>query len=370
MHLGQNTFRTALPCTEWIRVQMLKDPEDFQHVKIGPNSLQNSLNTRKPPPWAVLTAMLRHPTVAGLVPVPTDVAAICTQHPITWAPSLDKETVTAGFKAFLNRPAKDSPIVAALRPGLADVSANQQQGGSASEKKEEIPGDSEVATRASDKPRILQGRPSKAKKKAGTTPDNSDSDSGVEEEYELIGARGQSFASTAHEYYLNIAKQIYTDDEEQEEYAQCLSKFKLYEEGYKKTLPYLLMANSGTQRQLLHKERHRLTNWLSPMAQIFDVTRKRTRQWIRSCEGAACHNIPLKQTFTGVFSPEMQGAILAAFADYTAFPNEKTKAALYKAMPGQLLHRKPPKIKDPDVPANNPSKQARKKRDEQITKAR
>ena len=104
--IGSNAYRTTLPNTVPLRAQVLPQTEDFQDVTVTQTSLRHELNAcsedRKLPVrrWIVFTNMLRFPHVGGVVPLPDDIAAMRTAHPLTWPSSCPRESILQGFRIF------------------------------------------------------------------------------------------------------------------------------------------------------------------------------------------------------------------------------------------------------------------------------
>ena len=122
-------------------------------MTVSKNSLAHSRNTpakelSRDTRWIVFTSPLRFPKVTGVVPLPKDIAAICTKHPTEWPVSNPKERILRGFKSFLSAPPpsdrnEQHPIITALRPDLSsDKKANPVHNDAASKSSDSNDGDS------------------------------------------------------------------------------------------------------------------------------------------------------------------------------------------------------------------------------------
>ncbi len=135
-------------------------------------------------------------------------------------------------------------------------------------------------------------------------------------------------------------------------------------------LAYLLHEEPESQRLVLTAESVRLMKLLLPTVQPFDVSRKRLRRWLRSCLSATWYYLRDGNRITGIFTPEMQAAILDAVREYTNFPCDETLEKLRAQIPPTILEPPHCKPRDPNIPANNESQKAHKRILEKIQKAR
>ena len=104
IELQPGTYMATFPTTHPMRLQWLGSPDDRLQVTVTHSSLAHPCNIndrssgRQTPSWAVFTSMLRFPNVSGLVPLPGDIAAMCTSHPTTWPMSCSRDNVLCGLK--------------------------------------------------------------------------------------------------------------------------------------------------------------------------------------------------------------------------------------------------------------------------------
>ena len=119
------TYMTMLPNTIPLRLQFLGGSDDRHQLNVTLTSLAHPCNSGdcvSRPSWAVFTTMLRVPNVSGVVPLPADIAAMCSRFPTSWAASVLQEEVRRGFVCFLSGSpsTKDKDrIISVLRPELA-----------------------------------------------------------------------------------------------------------------------------------------------------------------------------------------------------------------------------------------------------------
>ncbi len=379
--LQPGTYMTTLPNTSQLRLQLLESSDDRHQVTVTLNSLAHPCNSSDTgtghgaPSWAVFTTMLRFPHVSGVVPLPGDIAAMCSSHPTTWPASCPKEKVVRGFKHFLDRPTslnEKDPIVLSLRPELATKqrstsivtisSADSSDAGDA-----ELP---RTPPRTASSSGNVDRRPAfeSSFSDAGdaepprTRPGTASSSGNVDS--------GAVFECTFRTLIGNISNELFDDEAYSASISECVAHFTTYSEDRVQALLSLLDEEPQTQRQVLVEERNRLTDILRPMVEHFNVTRKRLRRWLRSCEGSAFHDVQSGHRVSGIFLPENQASLIDAFIDFTAFPCEESKQHLRDQLPQKLLELQRRKPKDATIPANNDSKKARKRRLEVIKRAR
>ena len=90
-------------------------------------------------------------------------------------------------------------------------------------------------------------------------------------------------------------------------------------------------------RELLHAEGENLTNVLCVAASFFDVSRKRVRRYVSSCEHAALHN-GKEELPSGIFAPGVYAEIMKALVQHTELNDDTSLAMLRETLPPAICH--------------------------------
>ena len=120
-------------------------------------------------------------------------------------------------------------------------------------------------------------------------------------------------------------------------FSECRLHFETYATEQVECLKHLREEEPRVQWEILAAERDRLTELFLPMVESFNVSRKKLRRYIRSCENPAFNYLQEGRQIIGLFTPEQQANAIDAFVWYKYEKSEEAKQELRTHLPHALI---------------------------------